>query len=79
MHNPSKFSLRGPPQVLPRTGGYYERMKKKGKKHAAILRALAFKWIRILWKCWQDRKPYDQAAYLKQLSHRKSPNAVATT
>lgn len=58
---------------------YYERMKKKGKKHAAILRALAFKWIRILWKCWQDRKPYDQAAYLRQLSHRKSPNAVAAT
>ena len=55
---------------------YYERMEKKGKKHAAILRALAFKWIRILWKCWQDRRPYDQAAYLKQLSHRKSPNAV---
>jgi hypothetical protein len=58
---------------------YYERMKKKGKKHAAILRALAFKWIRILWKCWKDRKPYDQAAYLKQLNHRKSPNAVAAT
>lgn len=58
---------------------YYERMKKKGKKHAAILRALAFKWIRVLWKCWQDRKPYNQAAYLKQLSHRKSPNAVAAT
>jgi hypothetical protein len=56
---------------------YYERMKKKGKKHAAILRALAFKWIRILWKCWKDRKPYDQAAYLRQLRHRQSPNAVA--
>jgi hypothetical protein len=58
---------------------YHERMKQKGKKHAAILRALAFKWIRILWKCWMDRKPYDQTAYLKQLSHRKSPNAVALT
>jgi transposase len=58
---------------------YYERMKKKGKKHAAILRALAFKWIRILWKCWQDRRPYDQAAYLKQLTHRQSPDALATT
>ena len=61
----------------PWSGFYYERMKKKGKKHAAILRALAFKWIRILWKCWQDRKPYNQTVYLKQLSHRKSPNAVA--
>ena len=51
-------------------------MKKKGKKHATILRALAFKWIRILWKCWMDRKPYNQVLYLKQLIHRKSPNAV---
>jgi hypothetical protein len=25
------------------------------------------------------RRPYDQAAYLKQLRHRKSPNAVAAT
>ena len=63
----------------PWAGRYYARMKNKGKKHAAILRALAFKWIRILWKCWQDRRPYDQAAYLKQLRHRKSPNAVSAT
>lgn len=32
---------------------------------------------RILWKFWPDRKPYHQAIYLKQLNHRKSPNAVA--
>jgi transposase len=55
---------------------YYQRMLKKGKKHAVVLRALAFKWIRVLWKCWQDRQPYDEARYLKQLLHRKSPNAV---
>lgn len=57
---------------------YYERMAKKGKKHAVIIRALAFKWIRILWKCWQERTAYDEARYLKQLAHRKSPNAVAS-
>jgi transposase len=56
---------------------YYERMRQKGKKHAVILRALAFKWIRILWKCWHDNSPYDEARYLKQLAHRKSPNALA--
>jgi len=55
---------------------YYQRMIKNGKKHAMILRALAFKWIRVLWKCWQDRNPYDEARYLKQLIHRKSPNAA---
>jgi transposase len=55
---------------------FYQRMLKKGKKHAVIIRALAFKWIRILWKCWQEQTPYDEARYLRQLAHRKSPNAV---
>jgi hypothetical protein len=55
---------------------YYKRMKAKGKRHHVILRALAFKWIRILWKCWQTRTPYDEARYLKQLAVRKSPLAV---
>lgn len=55
---------------------YYERMKAKGKTHHVILRALAFKWIRVLWKCWQTRTPYDEPRYLRQLVHRKSPNAV---
>jgi transposase len=54
---------------------YYAQMVKKGKKHAVIIRALAFKWIRILWKCWQTGIPYDEARYLKQLLHRKSPYA----
>ena len=57
---------------------YYERMVNKGHKHAAILRSLAFKWIRILWKCWHDHTPYDEARYLQQLFHRKSPNAPAS-
>ena len=55
---------------------YYQRMLTKGKSHHAILRALAFKWIRVLWKCWQTRTPYQESIYLKQLLRRKSPNAV---
>jgi hypothetical protein len=53
---------------------YYERMKAEKKKHHVILRALAFKWIRILWKCWQTRVPYSEATYLRSLQKRKSPN-----
>ena len=60
-------------------GKYYEHMRKKGKGHAVILRALAFKWIRILWRCWQDRVAYDETRYLQQLQHRKSPYAIITT
>lgn len=63
-------------RFCPWAKAYYQRMLKKNKKHAVIVRALAFKWIRVLWKCWQDQTPYDEARYLKQLIHRKSPNAV---
>ena len=56
---------------------YYERMKAKGKGRHVILRGLAFKWIRVLWKCWQTHTPYDEAVYLRQLAHRKSPYALA--
>ncbi len=56
---------------------YYQRMKTKGKGHWAILRALAFKWVRVLWKCWQERTPYDEARYTQQLAHRRSPLAQA--
>lgn len=63
-------------RYCPWASRYYELMTKKGKTHAVIIRALAFKWIRILWKCWQERTPYDEARYLRQLLHRKSPNAV---
>src|SRR6266516_3459190 len=55
---------------------YYQHMLKKGKKHAAIIRSLAFKWIRVLWKCRQAKTPYNEACYLKQLIHRKSPHTL---
>ena len=58
---------------------YYQYMKAKGKSHHVILRALAFKWVRILWKCWQTRTPYDEARYLKQLLARRSPHAIKIT
>lgn len=56
---------------------YYQRQIARGKTHQVILRALAFKWIRVLWKCWQTHTPYAESRYLEQLRHRKSPNAVA--
>ena len=55
-------------------GHYYQRMKAKGKKHHVILRSLAFKWIRILWKCWQTGVAYNEELYLQALKKRKSPN-----
>lgn len=44
----------------------------KGKKFHAIIRALAFKWIRILFRCWQNRTPYDENLYMETLKKRGS-------
>jgi len=52
---------------------FYEQQRAKGSSHQAALRALAFKWIRILYRCWQDRTPYDEATYLNTLKRRGSP------
>jgi len=54
---------------------YHEEQLEKGKGNWAIYRSLAYKWIRILWKCWQDRKPYNETEYLKALERRNSPLA----
>jgi transposase len=52
---------------------FYLIQKQAGKTHQAAIRALAFKWIRILYRCWQDRKPYDEAKYLLALKKKGSP------
>jgi transposase len=48
----------------------YQHLIAKGHGHWAALRVLAIKWQRILWRCWQDRTPYDEATYLKSLQKR---------
>lgn len=52
---------------------YYQELRDRGKAHNAAVRALAFKWLRIVFRCWQDRKPYDEAKYLLSLRERQSP------
>ncbi len=52
---------------------YYRYQRQKGKSHQAAVRALAFKWLRILFCCWKERRPYDEAKYLFSLRERHSP------
>ena len=53
-------------------GAYYKQQRNKGATHQMAVRALAFKWIRILYRCWQTRTPYDEITYLKALEKRGS-------
>ena len=62
--------------TIPRSfwaAAYYRQQRAKGCSHQAAVRALAFKWIRILYRCWQTRTPYDEATYLNALKRRGSP------
>ena len=52
---------------------YYQQMRNKGVDHHPAVRALAFKWIRIMFRCWQNRTPYDEARYQQALTRRGSP------
>jgi transposase len=54
-------------------GAFYARQKRAGKGHHAIIRALAFKWIRVLWHCWKHQEAYDETRYLAALRQRRSP------
>ena len=52
---------------------FYDLQKSRGKGHNAAIRSLAFKWIRIIHRCWQTRTPYDEGLYLQALARRGSP------
>jgi len=49
---------------------YYQALRAKGKTHAAALRCLGQRWLKILWKMWQTKTCYDPDLHLRnQLQH----------
>jgi transposase len=52
---------------------YYRQQRDDLKKgHHAAVRALAFRWIRILYRCWKDRQPYDERLFLESQRRRNA-------
>ena len=52
---------------------YYLQQRTKGSPHQTAVRALAFKWQRIIWRCWQDRTVYREELYEAALRKSGSP------
>jgi transposase len=52
---------------------FYLQQRQKGCGHHTAVRALAYKWQRIIWKCWQTRTPYKEEVYEAALRRRSSP------
>ena len=57
---------------------FYQQQRERGKGHHAAVRSLAFKWIRIIFACWKNRVPYDEALYEQALVRRGSKLAART-
>lgn len=55
---------------------YYEYQRSIGKRHHAAIRALAYKWLRIVYRCWKNRVPYNEQIYLASLNRTKPDWAV---
>jgi transposase len=52
---------------------FYFQQRRKGSPHHAAVRALAFKWQRVIWRCWQNHSPYQEARYEAALRKSDSP------
>ena len=48
----------------------YQRARTRGCRHQHAIPILARAWARILWRCWQDRTPYD-------VSRHRAAQAIA--
>jgi transposase len=54
----------------PWADAYYQHKRRQGMNHAAALRCLAMRWLKILWKMWTQRLPYDGERHQRdQIKH----------
>lgn len=49
----------------------YTRARARGLNHAHAVRVLARAWLRIIWRCWNDHTPYDQARHVAAVTARR--------
>jgi hypothetical protein len=52
---------------------YYLQQRTKGCPHHTAVRALAYKWQRVIWRCWQNRTAYREEIYEAALRKSGSP------
>lgn len=57
----------------PWSRAFYDMKRAAGMKHQAAVRALAFKWIRIIFRMWKTRTNYSEADYIRRLEQSNSP------
>ena len=52
---------------------YEHHLKADPRNHQLAVRAVAYQWIRIAFRCWVNRQPYDERIFLAAQQRRNSP------
>lgn len=52
---------------------YEHHLKGDKRNHHRAVRAVAFQWIRIIYRCWVNHEPYDERIFLEAQRRRNSP------
>jgi transposase len=55
---------------------YYDRCRKRGHRHHHALRALAAKWLKILFVLWLRQVPYDETHHLATMARQQLRQAA---
>jgi transposase len=54
---------------------YWAEARSRCDSDSHAYRCLANRWLTIIWKMWQDRKPYDEAFHIQQRASRRRPRS----
>ncbi len=52
---------------------YFKYKQKNGESTNSILRKIAFKWMRIIWRCLENNQNYDEQKYIQTLKKNNVP------
>jgi transposase len=63
----------------PWAAALYDKHVQVGKDHPHTTRILARAWLHVIWRCWQDRAPYDPTNHraLQEVIHRQAAAQAA--
>ena len=58
----------------------YDQARARGHRHPHAVRIVARAWLHVIWRCWQDHRPYDPARHraLQTLIHEPATHAEVT-
>ncbi len=59
--------------TCPWAHAFYYRAREHGQSHPLALRNLGIKWLKIIYRMWRNKEPYNEAVYLNALIRSGSP------